>query len=257
MYAIPANERANGPVEVAQVWQAPQPFRPSISSALESEQPSSLDFMQFTGMNFDLVTPETQYPTPESDLQHTRDLLADFHLPSHDLLVELVTLFFDHLYHLFPCFHRKTFESQVQDGTMAKDSPLILYTICCVTARLHPDISVKQRQVDWYEQAKFVYQLTQRAPEPGLRILQAALLLVFHAGTVGDFSSGWLFLGKAWRQASALGMSKCGVPVPSTSHTDLTSSGLQIIWTRVTLQWVASHGTMRMFSAFQVAREEL
>jgi hypothetical protein len=210
--------------------------------------------MQFAGMNFDLVTPETQYPTPESDLQHERDPLADFHLPSHDMLAELVTLFFDHLYHLFPCFHRKSFESQVQNGTMAKDSPLILYTICCVTARLHPDASVKQRQVDWYEQAKFAYQLTQRAPDPGLRILQAALLLVFHAGTVGDFSSGWLFMGKAWRQASALGLSKYGAPVPSKSNTNLTSCGLQIIWMRVTLQWVASHGMMRTFSASQIAQ---
>jgi hypothetical protein len=218
VYAIPANERSNGLVEIAQFWQAPQPFFPPAPSALEFEQPGSLDFMQFTGMNFDLVTPQNQYPTPESDLQHNRDLLADFHLPSHDLLIGLVTLFFDQLYHLFPCFHRKSFESSVLDGTMAKESPLILYTICCVTARLHPDKCVKQREVDWYEQAKFAYQLTQRAPDPGLRILQAALLLVFHAGTVGDFSSGWLFLGKAWRQASALGMSKCGVSVPGKSH---------------------------------------
>jgi hypothetical protein len=232
-----------------------------IFTGLQFEQHGSLDFMQFAGMNFDLVTPEIHYPTPEihyptpeSDLQHERDPLADFHLPSHDMLVELVTLFFDHLYHLFPCFHRKSFESQVQNGTMAKDSPLILYTICCVTARLHPDASVKQRQVNWYEQAKFAYQLTQRAPNPGLRILQAALLLVFHAGTVGDFSSGWLFMGKAWRQASALGLSKYGAPVPSKSNTNLTSCGLQIIWMRVTLQWVAGHGIMRAFSAFQIAQ---
>jgi hypothetical protein len=179
-----------------------------------------LDFMQMTGMNFDAFAPEIQYPTPESDPPHESDPLADFHLPSHNLVVELVNLFFDHLYHLFPCFHRKSFQEQVQNGTMAKESPLILYTICCVSARLHPDLSVKRRQVDWYEQAKFSYQLTQRAPDPGLRILQAALLLVFHAGTVGDFSSGWLFLGKAWRQACALGMSKCGVPPLCASYTD-------------------------------------
>jgi hypothetical protein len=176
--------------------------------------------MQVAGMNFDLVTPDLQYPTPESDSQQERDPIADFHLPSHDLLVELVDLFFDHLYHIFPCFHRETFQAQVENGTMAKESPLILYTICCVTARLHPDISTQKRQVDWYEQAKFSYQLTQRAPDPGLRILQAALLLVFHAGTVGDFSSGWLFLGKAWRQASALGMSKYDARTVSKLHTD-------------------------------------
>jgi hypothetical protein len=198
----------SGSLNDARAEQAPQLFHSPISAGLELEQPSSLDFMHVAGMNFDLFAPELQYPTPESVPQHETDLIAEFRLPSHDLLIELVNLFFDRLYHIFPCFHRKSFQAQVQDGTMAKESPLILYTICCVTARLHSDVSVKQRQIDWYEQAKFTYQLTQRAPDSGLRLLQAALLLIFHAGTVGDFSSGWLFLGKAWRQASALGLSK-------------------------------------------------
>jgi hypothetical protein len=202
------NERVRGSFDDARAEQAPQLFHPPITAGFELEQTVSLDFMHIAGMNFDLLTPKVQYLTPESVSQHETDPIADFHLPPHDLLVELVNLFFDNLYHIFPCFHRKSFQAQAQDGTMAKQSPLILYTICCVTARLHPDISVKQRQIDWYEQAKFSYSLTQRAPDSGLRMLQAALLLIFHAGTVGDFSSGWLFLGKAWRQATALGMSK-------------------------------------------------
>jgi hypothetical protein len=154
-----------------------------------------------------------EYPTPDSNAQldsspSDQDVITEFHLPSHDLLVELVSLFFNHLYHIFPCFHRKTFETQVEDGTMQSESPLVLYAMCCVTARLHPDTSVKQRQKDWYEQAKFSYELTQRNPCPGMRTIQAALLLVVHANTTGDFSSSYLFLGKAWRQAVTLGMNR-------------------------------------------------
>ncbi|KAH8732982.1 fungal-specific transcription factor domain-containing protein [Phaeosphaeriaceae sp. PMI808] len=140
-----------------------------------------------------------------------KDLVVDFQLPPLQMLLELVDIFFDKVDHMFPIFHRTSFRLQVYNGLLQSQSPLILYAICCVTARHHPDISVKQRQRVWYEQAKFSYELTKRDPYPGLRTIQAALLLIFHAFTVGDFSSSYLFLGKAWGQAVALNMNRMDV----------------------------------------------
>jgi hypothetical protein len=201
-YAIPATDQTNGL---------------AFPASSECEQTASLDFMQRPGMNFDFTMPTSQmeYPAlPETNthsdaVPEVRDIMADFHLPPHDLLVELVNIFFDHLSPMFPCFHRQSFQKLVYSGIIQRESPLILYAICCVAARRHPDSSVKRRQSDWYEQAKFAYQLTQRNPDPGLRTIQAALLLIFHANTAGDFSSSYLFLGKVWGQAVTLGMSKC------------------------------------------------
>jgi hypothetical protein len=174
---------------------------------------TSLDFMQFPGMNSDVLGAEPQIellPTAKlsEEVLDEQVLMANFELPSQGILIQLVELFFENYYHVFPCFHRNKFQEQVRDGTMQRDAPLVLYAICCISARYHTLGSIKQRTQDWYEQAKLSYQLTPREPWPGVRTLQAALLLTYHASTAGDFSSSWLFLGKAWRQAIALRLHK-------------------------------------------------
>jgi hypothetical protein len=179
-----------------------------------------MDFMSFPGLNFDISTPSL-YPTPESDLQagafvDSESLLAEFQLPPDDVLVELVNLFFEHLSQMFPCFHRRNFQRRLELGEIQKQSSLVLFAMCCLAARFHPDASVRQREKDWYEQAKFLYQLTQRDPYPGLLTIQAAVLIIAYAGTAGDFSSAWLFLGKAWRQAIALGMNRMDASVAAS-----------------------------------------
>jgi hypothetical protein len=168
-----------------------------------------MDFMQLSGMNFDILDQEPQIELLSTaklseELPEDQVMMANFELPSQEIVVQLVELFFDNLYHVFPCFHRTRFQEQVRDGTMQRNASLLLYAICCVSARYHPLGSIKQRTQDWYEQAKLSYQLTPRYPWPGVRAIQAALLLTYHASTAGDFSSSWLFLGKAWRQAIAL-----------------------------------------------------
>lgn len=170
---------------------------------------------QAPSLGLDLVDaePSFEYPTPQSSMHlestlNDQDPIVNFRLPSHDLLFEMVNLFFDNLYYLFPCFHRTHFMQQLEAGVIQKESSLILFSMCCLAARVHPDAAVKKRQQEWYEQAKFSYQLTQRDPYPALRTIQAALLLIAHASTAGDFSSSWLFLGKVWRQAVALGISE-------------------------------------------------
>lgn len=187
-------------------------------------EPASFQFMQLPGSNLDGHAQANQrgnrptvlqanYSTPEPSihygepLDHHR-LIEDMQLPSDALLIKLVELFFDKLGHMFPCFHRKNFEYQLKAGSLKTVSPLVLYTICCVTARYHPELAIRMRQSGWYDQAKLSYELTQRDPHPGLRTLQSVLILVFYGYTAGDFSSSWLYLGKAWRQVVALGVNR-------------------------------------------------
>ncbi|KAF2847855.1 hypothetical protein T440DRAFT_402592 [Plenodomus tracheiphilus IPT5] len=136
------------------------------------------------------------------------DLLESYQLPPQVLLEELVKLFFDNFYHMFPCFHRASFEAKVRSSELATESPLLIYAMCCISARHHTESVVHARERCWYEQAKFHYEITRRRPDAGLRTVQSVLLLVFHASTIGDYSASWLFLGKAWRQAVVLGLNR-------------------------------------------------
>lgn len=200
---------------------------PEATDSIDPNQTGGLDFMSFPGLNFDLSAPVLPKWYPDSEVSsEDQSLLQETHLPSHDLLVDLVELFFEHLYYVFPCFHQKLFTEQVQSGTIQSQSPLLLFAICCFTARFHPDTTVRQREKEWYEQAKFSYQLTQRNPYPALPTIQAALLVIEYACTAGDFSSAWLLLGKAWRQAIALGMNR--MDAISAVSTDNTSRDMDV-----------------------------
>lgn len=183
------------------------------------EPPGLLPSMQLTGTILDLPSsaplayadPLACFPIPESTDIQTDDVfsfqaLDSFQPPSQDIIIQLTNLFFEHLYPMFPCFHKKSFLSSVESGKLQDESPTLVYAICCIAARFHPDNAVKKRSKDWYEQAKFSYNLTCQKPEPTLRTIQSVILLMFHAWTACDFSSSWLFLGKAWRQAVVLGL---------------------------------------------------
>jgi hypothetical protein len=247
-YTIPASNRNQNTYTEHSTINASVTTPATLPLDFDISQPGALDFMQFPGMNFNLASsgpsvyaePVAGYPTPESATMQSDDMLnfqmlESFQLPSQDVLVQLVELFIEHLYHMFPCFHRKSFLARVENGGMETEAPLLLYAICCITARYHPDESIKRRGKDWYEQAKLSYELTRRRPDPALRTLQAVLLLVFHAQTVGDFSASWLFIGKAWRQAVVLGMNRMdashavamGLTRLDANADDETSYGLQ------------------------------
>lgn len=191
----------------------------TLSSGFDRTQLDPLASTPFAGTNFGLpgtvplvdVYPLLSYPTPGTTGTPADEIMSlgppeNFQLPPQNIIVQLTNIFFEHLYHMFPCFHKKRLSLAIESGQLRNESPILLYAICCVAARYHPDDTVKRRAQDWYEQAKFSYELTRQKPEPFLRIVQAVLLLIFHAWTIGDFSSSWLFLGKAWRQAVVLSL---------------------------------------------------
>lgn len=135
-------------------------------------------------------------------------LFPDAYLPSLTVVIELVEIFFNQLHHVLPCFHKGTFMDEVRGGLMPSESPILLYSMLSVAASFHHDSSVKARRTEWYEHAKVLYDMTGRDPQPALRTMQAVLCLVFYAYGCGDFSACWLYIGKAWRQAVALGMNR-------------------------------------------------
>jgi hypothetical protein len=183
---------------------------------LGTEQADAVDFLQFPGMNFDLIAPDVQeatsqrltYPPAEDEVGFTPSFQDQAGLPPDSILLELVSLFFEHFYAIFPCFHRSMFMQQLQDRTLQTEAPLLLYAMCAIAARYHRDPNIKNKCNEWYQQAKFLYDLTPRDPHPALRTIQAAMCILAFGSTIGDFSSAWLFMGKAWRQASALALNR-------------------------------------------------
>ena len=152
---------------------------------------------------------QNSVPLPPSNGEDSEPFpFPDPSLPSNDVAEVLIELFFRKLYHVLPCFHKGTFLEEYRSGRLQTESPILLYSIISVAASFHPDPIIKSRRSDWYEQAKLLYDITGRAPEFPLRTMQAVTFLVYHAYTCGDFSACWLYIGKAWRQASASGMNR-------------------------------------------------
>ncbi|KAF2281285.1 uncharacterized protein EI97DRAFT_367574 [Westerdykella ornata] len=129
-------------------------------------------------------------------------------LPSKDSLIELTVLLFDHLYDEFPCFHRSGLLQSIQGDELQEKAPSFLYAICTVASHYHHDPDIRSKQREWYELAKIEYDVSPRYPQSALRTLQTAILICFHGQTIGDFSASWLCIGKAWRQACALGLNR-------------------------------------------------
>ncbi|ORY19446.1 fungal-specific transcription factor domain-domain-containing protein [Clohesyomyces aquaticus] len=158
---------------------------------------------------------QLQYPTPSLTLspnipqeepEPKQDFLALAPLPDDDVLKELVELFFKHFQDVVPCFHKSTLLDDIATRKLQEESPLLLYSICAIAAQRHCDPHIKRLEQDWFQQSKFYYDLTERYPKPGLRTIQAAICIISHSSTTGDFSAGYICLGKAWRQVCALGL---------------------------------------------------
>ncbi|KAK2762206.1 hypothetical protein FQN54_001215 [Arachnomyces sp. PD_36] len=74
-----------------------------------------------------------------------------------------------------------------------------------MAARSHPDSTIQAQKEAWYCKAKELYAETQHDPHQPLQIVQAAACIIFQALMSRDYSVAWLVMGKAWRQAVALG----------------------------------------------------
>ena len=179
----------------------------------------------------DALAPQAHLPTPVGStepfsLSNGSDgepaLFPDPTFPAGNVIEELIEIFFEKLSFMLPCFHKRTFLEEVRNRDLQEQCPILLYSMLSVAAGFHYDPTVKARGKDWYEQAKLLYDFTGRAPNSALRTIQAVLFLVFYAYTCGDYSTCWLHIGKAWRQAASLGMNRM-----DSDHAVVMSVGLK------------------------------
>jgi len=145
--------------------------------------------------------PAAPLETPQDSATPNSEPAAPF--PPRETLLELVDIFFDRFYTFLPIFHRRELASMA--AAPAAAPPLLLYAVLAVTAGNHPDPQVRAFGTSWYEEAKDLYGSTPYQPEEPLRTLQAAACIILQALMVGEHSTAWLVLGRAWRQAVALG----------------------------------------------------
>ncbi|KAL5381438.1 hypothetical protein DPSP01_007152 [Paraphaeosphaeria sporulosa] len=216
-YAVPASLHTDGDNRFPN-YQSIDSIRQPVSSFATWDPTLPLQLPDF---RLDVLQPITVsqdvYPTPVSNIDVMRTptreysepaMFSEACLPSDAVIIELVEIFFNQIYFVLPCFHKDTLMDEIQGGHIQAHSPLLLYSMLSVAASHHSDPSIKARRTEWYEQAKFLYDITGRDPYPALRTLQAVVFLVYHAYSCGDFSACWLDIGKAWRQAAALGMNR-------------------------------------------------
>lgn len=125
--------------------------------------------------------------------------------PEQDRLVELAETFLDNFHVFLPFLHRASFLESIKSRELLIRAPTLVYAIIAIASKSHPDPTIQAKQDAWYCKAKSLYEETAHDPHHPLQIIQAAACIVFQALTVRDFSVVWLVMGKAWRQAVALG----------------------------------------------------
>lgn len=158
-----------------------------------SEQPTMLDDIS----NIVLHAPEN------ADILLSPTTLSQNGIVSQQQTVELMELFSERFYSYLPIFHKLM--PSVKSTALEHTCPLLLTSIQAVAAGFHPDSNVRALQGFLYGEAKTLYASTTHQPQDPLQTLQAAVCIILQALISGDHSVGWLVLGKAWRQAVALG----------------------------------------------------
>lgn len=126
-------------------------------------------------------------------------------LPEQVLVLELTEIFFSRFSYYLPLLHKSTFLAKVQSQQLHDQAPELLYAVITIAAKTHPDYSVRALGNDWFHEALSLCEKAQRDPRPTLHNIQAACLLLFYAWSFGEYSTGWILLGNAWRQACYLG----------------------------------------------------
>ncbi|KAK0614571.1 fungal-specific transcription factor domain-containing protein [Immersiella caudata] len=157
--------------------------------------------------------PNSDRPRSEqgAPLLRTESIAQDW-IPPQDKTAELVDLFFERVQWYFPLFHRQSLVSAVKSGELMRESPLLLYSILSLAARFHPDSSIRDCRLNFYDKSRALYETTPHLPERPLETLQAAACISLQAFMLGDHSIASLTVGKAWRQAVALGFHHLDTP---------------------------------------------
>lgn len=148
-------------------------------------------------------------------------------MPMVNQALELVDIFVREFSRMLPCFREAALREAFGKEEIQNQAPVLAYAIFAMAAPYHPDPSIQAQARSWYTNAKLSYDLTNYQGEPALRVLQGSICIIFHAFTIMDTSTIWLFLAKAWRQACATGLSRIDSDLePLIGHMAANSSPL-------------------------------
>ncbi|KAM0622080.1 hypothetical protein ACHAPH_006270 [Verticillium nonalfalfae] len=156
------------------------------------------------------AAPSSEPGHPESETSHSPAVTATAHLPDRRQSEELCSIFFQRFYIHLPIFSKERLSAALSTAATAASArrrPLP-YALFALVAANHTAADVQAQQTGWYDVAKHLYGQTSHIPDEPLQTLQAAACIVLHALVVGDHSTAWLVLGKAWRQCVALGFNQ-------------------------------------------------
>ncbi|KAK5996115.1 Squalestatin S1 biosynthesis transcriptional activator L3-like protein [Cladobotryum mycophilum] len=140
-------------------------------------------------------------PTP----QGSNSPMTPVSLPSENMQLEMIDLFFEKFYQYMPVIHKPTLLSNIKSNGVEGVSPALLLAIMAVSAGAHPDDQIRQSQLSWFEEARARVIKDMPSPDNALQTLQAAVLTIYQAMIVTDYSGTLLMLGEAWRKAVAIG----------------------------------------------------
>ncbi|KAK5655679.1 hypothetical protein OQA88_5612 [Cercophora sp. LCS_1] len=183
-----------GSVELAPPAQSLNPWDTGQFDLLSSTSSSLALLSDTTGSSLDLSDPGF-----DSILSLTK-------------VLDLVDLFFDRVQCFLPLFHRRILTHSITTGDLRQRSPLLLYSLMALTARAHPDLDIRAAQGRWQSKAKDLFETTSHVPDHPLETLQAAVCIATQALLASDHSTALFVVGKAWRQAVAIGLHQFDSP---------------------------------------------
>jgi hypothetical protein len=174
----------------------------SKAGSSTTEASSSRDDSASASTSQNTVSPEIQRSSiASSPRSNTISSSVDGDTPSFsdELVIGLVSLYFEHLYPLpsYSFLHQATVVQRCHDKTIDRALQL---AICSITA-IHFDKHQDERD-DWAQEAERL--IIERLEEPSIFKIQASLLLIRYRAAVGQFSRAFIMAGLAARWAAAL-----------------------------------------------------
>ncbi|KAI9487962.1 fungal-specific transcription factor domain-containing protein [Zychaea mexicana] len=172
-------------------------------------------------------------------------------LPSKEVIMHLVDLFFKYINSVFPFVHKATLKQSVEDGTVSKP---LLWSVLAIGARYSDDPSIKTDPPYWAGErfaAKATSLIDASMLEPTLPNLQFwGIMACLEYGRASG-SKAWIYTGLAVRFCQELGLNKeetLSTPILSKDGTiDTVAMSLRrrIFWSCYGIDKFTSAGTNR------------
>ena len=127
-------------------------------------------------------------------------------VPSHEIISQLVTIFFNVIHPLLPCLHRNRFLADILPGGRLSQPCALLFAVLAISAPMHPDPAVHARSAEWLHLCRQHFEMAIQLGRFSLYNVQAAIWCTFKSFVIADMPPCWIMLGNAYRMAIPLGL---------------------------------------------------